>query len=60
VLYASDAQGREYRKEPHWDGPRASAWLRINQEYGGNRLAFTQYPRPIFSRDLAGRPLRLR
>jgi hypothetical protein len=59
VLYASDAQGREYRKEPHWDGPRATMWLRINQEYGGNRLAFTQYPRPIFSRDAAGRPLHL-
>lgn len=57
VLYAVDVQGREYRKRPHWDGPRASLWVRLNQEYSGERLAFDQYPMHRFSRDLAGRPL---
>lgn len=38
VYYAQDHQGRQYRKEPHWDGPRATSWVR---EDG---LPFTQYP----------------
>ena len=60
VLYATDAQGREYRKRPHWDGPRASLWVRLNQEYSGERRSFTQYPTRKFSRDMAGRPLVIR
>jgi|SRR4051812_14472125 hypothetical protein len=55
VLYAVDAQGRKYRKEPHWDGPRASVWLRIMC-----RTYFSQYPRKVFSRDVTGRVLVLR
>jgi len=58
VLYATDAQGREYRKRPHWDGPRASVWVRLNQEYSGKRKTYTQYPTMKFSRDLTGRRLR--
>jgi hypothetical protein len=57
VLYATDAQGREYRKEPHWDGPRATLWLRLGT---GWPVCFTQYPTKMFSRDLAGRPLVIR
>jgi hypothetical protein len=48
VLYAVDTQGRTYRKEPHWDGPRASLWVRTDKQ------AFDQYPMHRLSRDLAG------
>jgi hypothetical protein len=58
VLYAVDAQGRGYRKEPHWDGPRASLWVRAKTPYG-QQVTFDQYPLHTFSRDLAGRPLHL-
>jgi hypothetical protein len=60
VLYATDAQGREYRKQDHWDGPRATVWLRINQEYSGARKTFTQYPTVKFSRDITGRVLTIK
>jgi hypothetical protein len=53
VLYATDAQGRQYRKQPHWDGPRATLWVRED------RAVFDQYPTRMFSRDLYGRPLHL-
>jgi hypothetical protein len=60
VLYAEDAQGRQYRKQPHWDGPRATLWLREpSRPYERVKAAFDQYPRPVFSRDAAGRPLLL-
>lgn len=48
VLYAQDAQGRVYRKEPHWDGPRATGWV-CEGRY------FDQYPSPRPSRDVTGR-----
>jgi hypothetical protein len=56
VLYAVDAQRRIYRKVPHWDGPRATSWMRIHPLIERDR-GFTQYPRPVFSRDVFGRPL---
>jgi hypothetical protein len=55
VLYAKDTQGRIYRKQPHWDGPRATVWLRIAP---GKLKTFDQYPRVTFSRDITGRRLR--
>jgi hypothetical protein len=58
VLYATDAQGREYRKEPHWDGPRATLWVRTEPVYGRG-VTFTQYPTNKFSRGLDNRPLSL-
>lgn len=54
VLYAVDAQGREYRKAPHWDGPRASVWVRF-QPALNERKTFDQYPPKVYSRDLTGR-----
>ena len=59
VLYATDAQGREYRKEPHWDGPRATMWVRTKPTELGTVLTFTQYPTKKFSRGLDNRPLSL-
>lgn len=60
VLYAVDAQGRTYRKQPHWDGPRASLWLRrpIVDPWGLAGIGFDQYPTHKFSRDLFGRPIK--
>jgi len=52
VLYATDRQGRTYRKQPHWDGPRATQWVR---EKGCRN--YDQYPRRVFSRDITGRVL---
>ena len=59
VLYATDAQGRTYRKQPHWDGPRASVWVRATNRYQQHCLTFSQYPTHKFSRDAFGRPLHL-
>ncbi len=57
VLYAVDAQGRSYRKEPHWDGPRATLWvLQVATDYG-ERVALDQYPKAQFARDAYGREL---
>lgn len=56
VYYAKDAQGRMYRKQDHWDGPRASFWSRGAGDY---RKTFTQYPSRRFSRDITGRSLNL-
>lgn len=53
VLYAVDAQGRKYRKAPHWDGPRATLWMRQDGK------PFDQYPPKTFSRDINGRVLSL-
>lgn len=50
VYYAVDYQGRQYRKTDHWDGPRATLWVR----YGDNK-SFDMYPMKRFSRDLTGR-----
>jgi hypothetical protein len=59
VLYATDAQGRMYRKQAHWDGPRASVWVRIPTTPGGKVRTFTQYPTVKFSRDILGNSLHL-
>lgn len=59
VLYATDAQGRQYRKQPHWDGPRASLWVR-NWLVPGRFRTFTQYPTVKFSRDVTGRVLTIK
>ena len=61
VLYARDAQGRTYRKPPHWDGPRATLWVRgvgAQREFL-KHMTFSQYPTSKFSRDAFGRPLHL-
>lgn len=50
VYHAYDAQGRLYRKADHWEGPRATAWVRH-----GDKFMFSQYPSKKFSRDLTGR-----
>lgn len=39
-------------EQPHWDGPRASNWVRPGK-------AFTPYPAAVFSRNLFGQPLYL-
>lgn len=54
VYYAVDAQNRIYTKRDHWDGPRATLWLRTNDHH-----TFDQYPQRVFSRDLTGRALDL-
>lgn len=53
VYYALDAQGRSYSKKDHWDGPRASGWIRTDAYV--EKKFFDQYPPKVYSRDLTGR-----
>jgi hypothetical protein len=55
VLYAIDRQGRSYRKEPHWDGPRATGWITKTNGFGARPYYFDQFPMKVYSRDLTGR-----
>lgn len=58
VYLARDAQGREYRTQDHWDGPRSTVWVRTDMCAGqAVRQAFTRYPMRCFSRDVFGRAL---